>query len=253
MDLIKGQILKIGNQKFDPSSEGNVIVFDTIQVQGNSHSLLPAQFSPPIPSALVSKQSENGDYTSYILAIGKQIRVPIVHAMNIRPTFPELHKKKENFYDDDYPHYNTLTIISKEGKELHIRCSTSDTFYGWHKAFCNTFHDLLVNFAFQHLSDGNLSSKRLEYMIKKVIQFIPEQHENFLRAKRLWSIKVDLNEILLRLQQDIKSLSRNDVQLFLKRAQIDTVSTLLLIHFPHILIFFFFTVNFIRFSIQTVM
>jgi hypothetical protein len=252
MDLIKGQILKIGNQKFDPSSEGNVIVFDTIQVQGNSHSLLPAQFSPPIPSALVSKHSETGDYTSYILAIGKQIRVPIVHAMNLRPTFPELHKKKENFYDDDFPHQNTLTIISKEGKELHIRCSTSDMFYDWHKAFCHTFHDLLVHFAFQHLPDGNLSSKRLEYMIKKTNHFIPEQHEDILRAKRLWSIKVDLNEILLRLQQDIKSLSRDDVQLFLKRAQIDTVSTPLLCN-DFELILCFATANIVRFSIQTAM
>lgn len=225
MDLIKGQILNFGKQKFDPTVEGRVIVFDTVQVQGNLHTLLPAQFSPSIPSALISKQVDGEEEIIYHLAIGNRIRIPIVHSMHIRPTYSDVHQENFHSSNNSTNLKNTFVIICKDGKELHLRLPNANSFQEWHTAFCNTMQYLLFHLAFQHLPDGNLSIKRLEYVAKKAIHYVPEHQEDLLRIKRIWNIKIDLNEIICRLQQDIKNLSRNDVQLFLKRAQIDTVSS----------------------------
>lgn len=221
MNLLKERVLGWRKNAFDPSEEGRVIVHDDIQVRGNIHRFLPAQFSSAIPSALISRPVE--EITTFTLAIGS-IRIPIIGSMNLSPNLESLTLSEGAEQRPGQELENTFSISSKDGKTLHVRLLSKALFSKWHLAFREAIAELIFTHSFQYTREGHLSIRRIEIAIKRGGLLVLPAHCHILRAKRLWNIKIDLNEIVCRLNRDNTSLSREDVQLFLRRAEVDRVS-----------------------------
>lgn len=232
MNLIKQHILSWKRETFDEDSfnEGRIIIHDSLQVKGNLHRLLPANFSSPIPSAVISAPDSN-QVTTFNLAIGS-IRIPLVHNMSLRPTMSAVTKDPSQTEGDGVVPETSpqpteleqliLTMSTRDGKFVSLKMTSSEMLQKWHYALREGIAELLFTKCFQyHPTEHTLSVKRLETGIKRGAAFVQNAHCHMLRAKRLRGLKLDLHEIQTRLGQDALSLSREDVQAFLKRAEVD--------------------------------
>ena len=127
-----------------------------------------------------------------------------------------------NLFTDD----KTFSIVSKDGKYLSIRLSNRETYLRWHHAIRESIAELIFTRAFQlHPIDKTLSIRRLELALQRGHLLVLPANCHFLRAKRLWNVKMDLNEIVNRILENPTTISREEVIQFLQhRASCDRVS-----------------------------
>ena len=221
MNIIKSTLLHWGadSHQLQHSDEGRVIVHDPIQVKGSLHRLLPAQqYSSPIPSALVSIPVN--EITTFTLAIGS-IRIPILASMLLHPSLTKL----QEVLAEEEEHSCTMSIFARDGKCIYIQLPSTQILQKWHRAFREAIVEMLFTQAFQFTKEGHLSIKRLETAIQKSNNLVLAANCHVLRAKRLRNLKVDINELIARIKNNVYSVSKEELLAFFQRAEVDRVSS----------------------------
>lgn len=216
MNFIKDSLLHLREFSLTTQLDERVIVHnDKVQVRGNMHSLLPSNFSSPLSAAFVASAATDGQ-TIFFLYVGG-MKLPIVYSMTLHPSL-------DATLEDD--HDRSISINTREGKHVIVKLSTSELFLEWHHAFAEAMAELIFSQAFKHNSTGTLSAQRLEVAMRRASRLVPVANCHWLRAKRLWNVKIELQEILRRLEVDIHSITRDHVRNFILNSEIDRVSLL---------------------------
>jgi hypothetical protein len=227
MHLIKEHIFGLKKTvKPKPHEEqGRVIVHDQVNVRGDIAKNLPVQFGSEFFAALISVPVKN--VTTFTIAVGS-LRVSMNSSMSLNPNLETLNN------NTDYDHGNTLSLIASGGKHIYIRTLNADIFIKWHHALREALSELIFTESFMRISDGSLSIRKIEMAIQKCKLLVPSANCHMLRAKKILSIKLELKQLLSRVNKNPQSVSRDEVQQFLKRAECDRVSLLLSNHLDQI-------------------
>ncbi len=216
MHLIREHIFGLKKEvKVKPHEEqGRVIVHDQVQVRGDMLKSLPSQFESEYFAALISVPVKH--VTTFTIAIGS-LRVALNSNMTLSPNL-EIFTQYEPFEHDC-----TISLIASDGKFIYIRTSTKEIFDKWHLAIREALAELLFTESFLRMSDGSLSIRKIEMAIQKGKLLVPAANCHMLRAKKILSIKIELRQLLASLTKNSRSVCREEVSDFLKRADCDRV------------------------------
>lgn len=214
MNFFKDNLLHWREHKLSVQADERVIVHcANLQVRGNLHRLLPTNFSTPLSAAFVA-DAHSSDQTNFILYTGG-IKIPICSSMTLHPSL-EIASSQQASSEDDSQHL-IISLHSKDGKSLLIKLSDRESFQQWHKALCEAIAEMIFTAAFQRTSSGVLPAHRIESAMRRAGRLVPAANCHMLRAKRLWTVKQELQDMLRRPH----SLGRETVRNFLVNSQVD--------------------------------
>lgn len=215
MNFIKDSFLHLRENALATKEDERVIAHGKIQICGNVHRLLPTNLSRPLAAAFIASPDDSSQ-TCFTLILGG-LRLALSHAMTLHPSLEVAQRQAPETHD------HTISITTKDGKYVIIKLDTLDIFTEWHKSLCDALAEMIFTNAFAFNSVHILSPAKLEVAMKRASRLVPPCNCHMLRAKRLWNIKMELLEILHRLDQDITSLTKEHVHNFLAGSDVDRV------------------------------
>eukprot|EP01031_Cornospumella_fuschlensis_P031967 gene31967-38654_t len=213
MNFIKDSLLHLRENALATKEDERVIVHGKIQICGNVHRLLPTNLSRPLTAAFIASPDDSNQ-TSFTLILGG-LRVSLCHAMTLHPSIEVAQRQSPENHD------HTISINTKDGKYVIIKLDSLVSFKEWHKSLCDALAEMIFTNAFTYNSVHILSPAKLEVAMKRASRLVPTCNCHMLRAKRLWNIKMELLEILHRLDQDLTSLTKEHVHNFLAGSDVD--------------------------------
>ncbi|RYH30228.1 hypothetical protein EON65_05830 [archaeon] len=215
MNFIKDSLLHLRESALATKEEERVIVHGKIQICGNVHRMLPTNLSRPLSAAFIAS-ADDSSQTCFTLILGG-LRLALSHTMTLHPSLEVAQRQSSENHD------HTISINTKDGKHVIIKLDNLTIFTEWHRSLCDALAEMIFINAFAYNSVHILSPAKLEVAMKRAARLVPACNCHMLRAKRLWNIKMELLEILHRLDQDMTSLTREHVHNFLACSDVDRV------------------------------
>jgi hypothetical protein len=220
------------NQNNPESTQSQIVLKESVYVCGNMHRLLPSQFSKThiaVPAALLYIPVH--DLPTYSLAIGN-IRISLLSSFEIVPNLVDIQSSEE--FQNQY----TFTLRNKEGKYISIRVPSLRQVKQLHSHLTDSLVHLILAQSIQFTKEGTISAKKIENSLHKISFYAfsdkpagvngnisRKNLDSVLRLRRILSLKRDLNEIVNRLTSDLTAFSKEEVDEFFDRADVEAVSS----------------------------
>jgi hypothetical protein len=194
--------------------EGRVVVYTEAELRGSLHKSLKASFSKATGIALVAIPVN--ELTTFVFAIGS-VRIRLNSDMNLFPTLETFKKYADKEHD------NTFSVMDKDGRNMYIRLPSKADFNEWHKAVREALAELAFTDSFQKDDNNMLSIRKIESAIQRSILLVPPGNCHVLRAKKLWNLKMELSDLVHRIEMNEQTVSREEARAFIKAADTDRV------------------------------
>eukprot|EP01036_Dinobryon_divergens_P026270 gene26270-34895_t len=166
-----------------------------------------------------------GAPTSYTMLIGDQ-HIKLSAKLTLSPDI-ETFKRYEHTEHD-----NTFSLSTRDGKSLFLTSQSSEGFNKWHKVFRESMAVVIFNESFKLYPQSAtlglesetvnaLSIQKIELAIRKCSRLVLNTNSHMIRAKKLLTMKEELQNIMEQLSTNSSYVSSVNIQTFVSDACTD--------------------------------